>query len=138
MAHGEARPVGRPSSYDPSYCDKVIEWAAEGWSVAEMAAAIGVSKQTVYNWKDAHPEFLDAMSRAEAKCQAWWERAGRAGMVSDKFNGTVWAKNMNCRFPDDWRDTSRQEQTGPNGKPIETNTRIEWVVVKPTHLEPET
>ncbi len=40
-------------------------------------------------------------------------------MVSDKFNSTVWAKNMNCRFPDDWRDVSRQEQTGPNGGPIE-------------------
>ena len=120
--NGGVHPGGGPTKYDPAYCEKVIEWGAQGWSLAEMAAEMDVSKPTVYAWKEAHPEFLAAMTRAEAKCQAWWEKAGRDGMISDKFNGTVWAKNMNCRFKDDWRDTIRQEQTGPDGGPIKVES----------------
>ncbi|MEQ1670118.1 MAG: hypothetical protein ABL893_04585 [Hyphomicrobium sp.] len=95
---------GQPTKYDPAYCERVIEMAKEGRGVAEWAAAFDVTKPTIYNWKEAHPDFFDAITRAEIHLQAWWENAGRTGMVSDKFNATVWAKNMNCRFREDWRD----------------------------------
>jgi len=97
---------GRPSKYDPAFCASIIEMAKEGKGPAEWAAAFDVSKQTVYTWKDVHPEFLDAWTRANTHLQAWWENAGRSGMASDRFNATVWQKNMNCRFRDDWRDQS--------------------------------
>ena len=116
--------AGRPSKYQLRFCEDVLAWGAEGWSLTEMAAEIGVSKQTLYNWQQEHPEFLDASTRARDRSQAWWERAGRLGMTADKFNAAVWAKNMNCRFPDDWRETSRQEQTGANGGPIKTEARV--------------
>lgn len=97
-------PGGRPSKYDPAFCERVIAMGAEGKGVAEWASAFGVAKQRIYDWKEAHPEFRDAITRAETECQSWWESAGRVGMVSDKFNSAVWQKNMNCRFRDDWRD----------------------------------
>jgi hypothetical protein len=97
-------PGGRPSKYDPAFCERVIAMGSEGKGVAEWASAFGVAKGSIYAWKDQHPEFLDACMRAETECQSWWENAGRIGMVSDKFNATVWQKNMNCRFRDDWRD----------------------------------
>lgn len=112
------RPVGRPTDYRPEYCEQAIALGKEGKGIAEIAAEFDVCKATVYAWKVAHPEFLAAMTRADTHCQAWWESAGRSGMYADKFNGTVWAKNMNCRFSDDWKDTVRQENTGANGGPI--------------------
>lgn len=102
---------GRPTDYRAEFCERIIAMGAEGKGVAEWASAFGVTKQTVYNWRDAHPEFLAAYTRAETECQCWWENAGRVGMVSDKFNSAVWQKNMNCRFRDDWR-----EQTDVNLK----------------------
>lgn len=100
------RPVGRPSEYDPAYCEKVVEWGAQGWSFAEMAAELGIAKQTLYNWRELHTEFMDACLRAQTQCQRWWEREGRTGMTSSVFNGNVWAKNMSNRFQDDWREKS--------------------------------
>lgn len=107
------RSVGRPSEYVESYCDSVIEWGKLGKSKTWMAAEIGISKQTFYDWEKAHPEFLDATTRAMAACQQWWEDAGQAGMIANCFNSTVWAKNMAARFRDDW--TERQEISGANG-----------------------
>lgn len=114
----ERRPVGRPSDYDPSYCELVVELGRQGKSKAVMAAELDVSRQTLENWAAAHPEFLDAMARATVLAQAWWENAGQTGMTADKFNGSVWSRSMAARFPEDWRETTRQEQTGPNGGPI--------------------
>jgi hypothetical protein len=109
---------GRPSDYDPSFCEQAIEYGKLGKSKAYMAAQFDVSRQTLENWCEAHPEFLDAITRAMTLAQAWWEDAGQTGMSADKFNGSVWSRSMAARFPADWREISRQEQTGADGGPL--------------------
>jgi len=104
---------GRPTDYDPSYCESVIEWGAQGKSKTWMAAEIGVSKQTLLNWEERHPEFFDAITRAMALSQQWWEDAGQTGMTADKFNSSVWSRSMAARFPDDWRENKGLEVTAP-------------------------
>lgn len=104
---------GRPTDYRPEFCDKVVEWGRLGKSKAWMAAELGVSKQTVYDWEAAHPNFLEATTRAITFSQQWWEDAGQRGMEADKFNSAVWTKNMAARFRDEWTD--RQELTGADG-----------------------
>lgn len=116
----EKRPVGRPSEYDPAFCAKALELGRQGKSKAVMAAEFGVSRQTLDAWTKAHPDFLDAITRATTLAQAWWENAGQKGMTADKFNASVWSRSMAARFPDDWREVSRQEQTGRDGGPIQT------------------
>lgn len=126
--------AGRPTAYNIAFCDTVIEYGELGKSRAWIAATLGVSRQTLHNWEDAHPEFLDAMTRARDLSQKWWEDAGQEGMTADKFNSSVWSRSMGARFPDDWREVSRQEQTGKDGAPIQTEavsprptlTREEW------------
>lgn len=115
--------MGRPSDYDPSFCEQAIEFGKQGKSKAYMAAQFGVARQTLDNWTQAHPEFLDAITRAMALAQAWWEDAGQTGMTADKFNASVWSRSMAARFPDDWREVSRHENTGANGGPMETTVR---------------
>jgi hypothetical protein len=126
--------AGRPTDYDPAYCDDVLDYGEQGKSRAWIAATIGVSRQTLHNWEAANPQFLDAMTRARDLAQKWWEDAGQVGISADKFNGSVWSRSMAARFPDDWREVTRQEQTGKDGGPIETEavqprptlTRAEW------------
>ena len=111
--------MARPTDYHEEHCQTVVRLGREGKSKAYMAAELGCSRQTLDNWTATHPEFLDAMTRAVALSQAWWEDAGQSGMTADKFNGSVWSRSMAARFPEDWRETSRQEQTGANGTPIQ-------------------
>lgn len=112
----------RPSKYDPSFCEKAVEWGRQGKSRAWIAAELGVCKRTLVNWEEAHPDFLSALMRAKTLEQQWWEDAGQGGMAADKFNGQVWGRSMAARFPDDWREVSRQEQTGANGGPV----TVQW------------
>lgn len=75
---------GRPAKYKPEYCDLIVAYAAEGASFTEFCAEIGVSRQTLHNWKKAHPEFLDAYTRAELVGQAHWERKLRTELMIDR------------------------------------------------------
>lgn len=119
-------PAGRPTDYREEHCDSVIEWGKLGKSRAWISAELSICRQTLANWEDAHPEFLDAMTRAKLFSQRWWEDAGQNGMTSDKFNATVWAKNMNCRFRDEWVDKQEVQHSG--GIAV---TKIELVGVAP-------
>lgn len=101
--------MGRPTDYDPAYCERVIELGKEGKSKAQMAAAFDVSRQTIDNWAAAHEDFLEALNRAMAHCQAWWEDKGQRGMEAPGFNAAVWKKSVEARFRDDY--TERQERT---------------------------
>lgn len=110
-------PAGRPSKYDPAYCDEVIDLGREGKSIAQMCAHFDISRQTIDNWASQYPDFLEALSRAKVHAQAWWEAKGVEGMEADKFNAAVWKKSMEARFREDY--TERQELTGANGGPVQ-------------------
>ena len=107
---------GRPSLYDPAYCEQVIEWGAMGKSKAWMCANLGVSRQTVEDWTKAHPEFLDAIMRAMLMSQSWWEDVGQDNIVSmpamGTLNGSVYSRSMAARFPADWREKTEQKIEG--------------------------
>lgn len=119
---------GRPTLYDPSYCEKVIEWGKLGKSRTWMAANLGVARETLDNWADAQPDFLDALSRAKALEQAYWEDAGHDGMTSDKFNSGVWSKSMAARFPKEWRENVKV--SGDEDNPIR-HSIIERTIIDP-------
>jgi hypothetical protein len=111
--------AGRPSLYDPSYCERVIELGREGLSVVEMAAEIGVARNTLeVNWTEEHPQFLQAFTQAKQLSQAWWERTGRTGMLTKGIDGGIWSRSMAARFPADWREVKGTELSAPGGGPI--------------------
>lgn len=113
--------TGRPTLYDPAFCDQVIDLGKQGASVVEMATTLGVSRTTMEtNWTAAHAEFAAALEMARQHSQVWWEKAGRDGMKTAGFQGNVWSRSMAARFPNDWRETHRNELTGADGKPIAT------------------
>jgi len=112
--------AGRPSKYDPAYCEVVIALSREGKSLAQMCSHFDISRTTIDNWAVEFPEFLEALSRAKAHAQAWWEDQGSKGMVSDKFNAAVWRTTVQARFRDDYTERRDIEISGPNGGPIET------------------
>ena len=118
-------PAGRPSKYDPSFCAIVIAAGEEGKTLAGMAEALDVDRDTVNRWRDEHPEFSRAVKRGLQKAQAWWEDQGRVATFGgiDGFNATSYIFQMKNRFREDWNDTVKQEVTGKDGGPIQTEDK---------------
>jgi transposase-like protein len=112
--------MGRPTDYTPLYCEQVIELGRAGKSVTQIAAELDVNRDTIYEWIKVHPDFSDAITRSKQLAQAWWENAGQNGLTMPGFNASLWAKQVSCRFREDYAETSKHEITGKNGGPIET------------------
>jgi len=113
------RKVGRPTKYDPKYCDELIEHMKTGLSYEAFAGRLCVAIQTLYDWEQANPEFLEAKKKGQAISQMFWENLAMEGMWSGGgrnpvFNSTVWIFNMKNRFK--WKD--RVETTVETTKPI--------------------
>lgn len=94
--------AGRPTIYKEEYNDLVIDLMKEGASITEVAAEIGVSRQTIYDWQEANPEFLYTIKKGFELCEAWWERQGRKNLQNKEFSYTGWYMNMKNRFK--WSD----------------------------------
>ena len=105
-------PGGRPSTYDPKYCEEVIELGRLGKSPESIAATIGVPRLTMYSWCEAHPEFSAAIKRAKDLEQLWWEEAGQSALFADKFQQLVWSKSMAARFRDKYTEKQQIEHSG--------------------------
>ncbi len=103
-------PAGRPTDYDPAFCDRVIELGREGKSKAQMCAEFDISRQTIDNWAAAHEEFLEALNRAMAHAQAWWESKAVEGLEKPGFNAAVWKKSMEARFREDYTERREVDQ----------------------------
>jgi hypothetical protein len=111
-------PAGRPSEYDPSFCERVIKYGKKGKSRTWMAAELGCVRQSLYTWEQIHPEFMDAMAKAAAFSQQWWEDAGQDGMKAQGFSAAIWSRSMSARFPEEWREKQSHQHTGANDGPI--------------------
>jgi hypothetical protein len=130
--------MARPTEYKQEFCEKVIEYGKQGKSVAWMAAELGVSKDSLYEWAKVHEEFSDAFTRAKLESQRWWEDKGQEGMVAPGFNASIWSRSMAARFPEDWRESKGVELTGKDGAAVQTENKWVVEVVKPGGLPPAT
>jgi len=127
----EKRPVGRPSTYDPAYCDKVVELGRIGKSIEQICYQLQTPVRTLYEWRDRHPEFSQALEDAKGYEQAWWEEQAQAYMVenkeSDRLNPSLWSRSMAARFPKKYRESTKQEITGADGAPLLTGIQVTFV-----------
>lgn len=120
--------VGRPSKYDISYCEIAIECGKQGYSLVEIAVEIGVRRETLYNWMEAHEDFFNAIKTAQEFAAAYLHKQFRK-MAQGQIPGgnptslIFLAKNQ---APQDFRDRKEHELTGPGGGPMQTDNK--WVV----------
>lgn len=121
----EVNKGGRPSKYDPVYCQLLVDHMTQGLSLESFAAVIDVSRETLYEWQRVHPEFSDTVKAAKDKCLIFWERQGIEGLYSTteydekgkpssskSINASVWIFNMKNRFRDQWHDKQQIEHSG--------------------------
>lgn len=126
-------PAGRPSKYQPSYCDLVIEHMAGGASLTSFAADIGVARSSINEWMDEHFEFSEAVKKAKAKCAAWWEEKARSGAAGGDVNPTLIIFGLKNMAADDWRDKQEVEHGGA----VNLVHRIERKIVRANSGNPD-
>lgn len=107
-------PGGRPSKYDPAFCEVVEESLAKGLSLEACAGVIGIARDTIYDWRAKHPEFSDAVRVGQAKSILFWEQRLLKVAQSGGGPGTTTAIifGLKNRAPEAWRDKQEIEHTG--------------------------
>lgn len=117
-------PVGRPSKYDPAYCNKVIELGKLGKSFEQMSSILGIGITTLKRWREEHEEFRASLEDAQGFAQTWWEDMAQSYLVeskdTEKLNTGLWSRSMAARFPKNYSDRVKQEISGPEGAPLKT------------------
>jgi transposase len=127
----EKRPVGRPSKYDPAFCERAIELGRIGKSIEQIAANLGVSTRVLFDWRDKHEDFLHALEYAKELELDWWETIGQTHMIEEKesakLNASIWSRSMAARFPKKYRESTKQEITGAEGAPLLQGIQVTFV-----------
>ena len=111
----------RPTKYEDSHCQVVIDAGKEGKSIAWMACELEVSVDSLYEWEKVYPQFSEALTQARLLSQRWWEDKGQEGMVTPGFSAPIWSRSMAARFPKDWRENKGVEVSG--ALQVETTTK---------------
>lgn len=113
-------PAGRPSLYRGAYCEEVVNFCAQGYSLTGFAGEIGVARQTITEWCEVHPEFSVAVQRAKAKRARWWEDNARNVAQNGGPGGqaTMVIFGLKNHAPEDYSETTKHELMGKDGAPI--------------------
>lgn len=114
-------PNGRPTDYRPEMCAQVQEWVEEGIVNHEIAARLGIAESTLYDWKNDHPEFKEAFTRAH----------------NYRHQNVKNALYMRC-IGYDYTETTREpatEKTADSDKPAKTKMVVTRKVKK--HVAPD-
>jgi len=109
--------LGRPSLFDPAYCDMVIEHMAQGHSLTSFAGEIEVEPRTVERWAQdggefSHPAFCRAVKIGRAKAVTHWEKQALAVAKGGEGNATIIIFGLKNRAKDDWADLTKTEHSG--------------------------
>lgn len=119
------KPVGRPSKYDPSYCDQAIEWGKQGYSREMIAAELDVAWTTLLGWTETNPDFQAALEKAKTLEMAFFEKVALNHMIEkpqgDRLNSALWSRSMAARFPTKYRENSKLEVTGKNDGAVQVD-----------------
>ena len=114
---------GRPSKFEPWMCERVVELMKEGASKTEVAASIGIDRDTLNEWSKTNSDFSVSIKKGEQLSEVWWEKIARENLITHpkgpQFNSTLWYMNMKNRFG--WKDKQEVEHSGNKDKPIQHN-----------------
>ena len=124
-------PVGRPSKYDPAFCEVAIELGKVGKSTEAIGATLLVGTATLYRWRDEFPEFREALELAKDLELLWWENMAQENLINtyqgDSLNASVWSRSMAARFPKKYRESTKQEITGADGASLLAGIQVSFV-----------
>lgn len=123
---------GAIGKYRPEFKDRIYEYMAQGYSMVQFAAVIGVAVETLYNWAEQREDFREALQRARTASEAYWEEKYSTAMYSKDVNTGMFNRFMAARFK--WSDRVETDHLSTDGSM--TPTTITRTVVYPDGKKP--
>ena len=121
------RRMGRPSKLTTATAHTAEVLARLGFKDEKLAAAIGISRSTLHEWRKANPDFADTLNAAKTSADArvmdaLYQRATGYEAPDGTHippHPTAIIFYLKNRRPAEWRDVTRSEISGPDGAPIQ-------------------
>jgi transcriptional regulator with XRE-family HTH domain len=79
--------MGRPTKYRKEFNDEVVALGADGKTDCEIAAALGITVRTLYQWAQDKEEFSHSLKKAHDACDAWFVKTFKAAAFGGKVDG---------------------------------------------------
>jgi len=117
--------TGRPSKYDPAFCDVAREFMVDGYSVTALAGHIGVARSSLFKWAEEHPEFSDALKSGQASAALWWEKTLRKVALTGDGNASAAIFGVKNRSSEEWKDKRDSEIEGQDASPVRVIIQVE-------------
>lgn len=89
--------TGRPTKYEPWMCERVIECGKQGMYIYEIAAELGVCRDTIHDWSHTNKDFAMALKLSKDQSFKNWARIGRDNMHNKDFNSGMWMYLGKCQ-----------------------------------------
>ena len=96
--------VGRPSKYDPAFCEDIVAYCQDGSSISSFAASISVSRSSITEWATEHKEFSLAVKSAKTAVAAWYDKVARKVAQDGGGNATLCIFGLKNFDEEDFRD----------------------------------
>jgi hypothetical protein len=139
--------LGRPSKYKEEYAEQARKLCLLGATLPELAAFFEVNTDTISEWKSVHVAFSDAIKEGKEQADAnvaarLYNRAlgyEHEDVDIRVLNGEIVQTKVQKYYPPDtaaaifwlknrqrakWRDRIDQELSGPDGAPIQTESKL--------------
>ena len=116
--------IGRPTKYTEDMPKLVFDFMANGGSITQFAAHIGIARSKIYEWAKRHPDFGDALERAREASEAYWEKELQGMMYTREVNAPLVKLYMANRFG--WHDKAEVDNRSSDGS-MSPPSRIEIV-----------
>jgi hypothetical protein len=121
-AKTKKRPRGRPTKLTPGVQRRVCALVARGLDRGQVAAIVGIHRDTLATWLADFHDFSGMVKKAEVRgLEQRLHRVEKAGKRGD-WRADTWY--VERRDPDRWslRAFVKQEVTGPGGQPLQVQT----------------
>jgi len=84
------------SKYDPSVGEDIVKLSREGYTLEAIAGYLGISRKTLYRWRQENPELEELCEVAQGMRQFAWEKT----LISAPSGPAVQAASMALRAMD--------------------------------------
>jgi len=117
--------LGRPTKYDPAFCNQIVELSKDGLSRWQICARLNIGYNNMMTWEKAHEDFRCALAEARLIALAYWEDLAidhiREAPGGIRLNTGLWSRSMAARFPNEYRENSKVEVTGKDDGAIQVD-----------------
>ena len=106
IARGKVK-MGRPSDYTPRIVENLLRFVAAGLPLERAAAAAGIRKETLHDWKKTFPDFSHSLAHAESQYANLCHITINEQIVNG--DGHLALKTLQSRFSKDYSTSKKVE-----------------------------